>query len=64
MLSDGRVAISPEAYLTLLEASTYYDALHAGGVDNWDWYGDSVDEADLTEFEAAVAILEKRKETA
>ena len=64
VLPDGRVALAADTYLELIETAAYFDALHAGGVDNWDWYGASVEEADLTEYEAAATIIQKRKETA
>ena len=63
LLPDGRVALSADTYLELIETAAYFDALHAGGVDSWDWYSDSVEEADLTEYEAAATIIHKRKET-
>lgn len=38
------VSISKERYEHLLEREKYADALDAGGVDNWDWYSDSLKE--------------------
>lgn len=29
----------------LVEAEAVLNALEAGGVDNWDWYGDSINDA-------------------
>jgi hypothetical protein len=37
------VTISADYYLDLIRAELILEALEAGGVDNWDWYGDSVD---------------------
>jgi hypothetical protein len=37
------VTISADYYLDLIRAELILAALEAGGVDNWDWYGDSVD---------------------
>lgn len=36
--------ISEEDLIDLLEASYLLDALTAGGVDNWEWYSDSIHE--------------------
>lgn len=35
--------ISEERYKELLHAEKVLDALYAGGVDNWEWYGDALD---------------------
>lgn len=34
--------VEKEELIRLLEASTIYYALTFGGVDNWSWYGDSI----------------------
>jgi len=41
----------------LLKAELKLQALHDGGVDNWDWYGDSMpDEADLDAIDEAAKM--------
>lgn len=39
------VTISKSEYQRLLRADRELSALHAGGVDNWEWYGDSLRDA-------------------
>lgn len=41
------VTITKEAHERLLRAERELTALHAGGVDNWEWYGDSLRDAGL-----------------
>lgn len=36
------VTITKEQYEELLERSEILSALEAGGVDNWEWYGQSL----------------------
>lgn len=36
------IEITEERYEELLDAEKKLDALEAGGVDNWQWYGDSL----------------------
>ena len=43
-MSDS-VEISKKRYEELLEAEKELNALHAGGVDNWEWYHESLKEA-------------------
>lgn len=38
------VSITEDEYKGLLEASKILNALYAGGVDNWEWYGESLSE--------------------
>lgn len=44
---DLDVTISQKRYKELLEAEKELSALHAGGVDNWEWYSESLREAGL-----------------
>lgn len=37
------ITIDHERYIELLEAEAELVALHAGGVDNWEWYDDSLE---------------------
>lgn len=39
---DPTVTISKQEYDNLVRDSRLLEALHAGGVDNWDWYWDSI----------------------
>lgn len=39
--------ISEERYKELLDAEKELQALHAGGVDNWEWYGQSLTDAGI-----------------
>lgn len=41
------VTISKEEYKRLLRSQLELSALHAGGVDNWEWYGESLADAGL-----------------
>lgn len=41
------VTISSERYAELLEAEEELSALHAGGVDDWEWYHQSLKDAGL-----------------
>jgi hypothetical protein len=44
-MSDPTVVrITRLRLLELLEAENKLKALHAGGVDNWDWYQDSIND--------------------
>jgi hypothetical protein len=38
------VTISLKKYNELLHQEKILDALYAGGVDNWEWYGESLGE--------------------
>lgn len=37
------VTIPKKEYDELLQAQRELNALHAAGVDNWDWYGDAME---------------------
>lgn len=39
--------ISSKRHKELLRAETILNALYAGGVDNWEWYSDSLEGLDL-----------------
>jgi hypothetical protein len=43
-MEEEMVTISKKKYESLLEDSRVLDALHAGGVDNWEWYSESIQE--------------------
>jgi hypothetical protein len=49
-LAGTRLVEIPETeYAALQRDSAILAALHAGGVDNWEWYGDSLRDAGLCE---------------
>jgi hypothetical protein len=41
---SATITITRARLLSLLEAERLLFALEAGGVDNWDWYSDSIDD--------------------
>ena len=41
---DGTVTVSEKFYAELIDALKWKDALEAGGVDNWDFYHDSLED--------------------
>ena len=41
-MSDKQYTISKERYDELLAAEIKLNLLEAGGVDNWEWYGESL----------------------
>ena len=51
---EGNVTITKNQYLQMQIDSEILTRLEAGGVDNWEWYGESLNpdgEPDLDEFE-------------
>jgi hypothetical protein len=50
-MSEDNVTISTKAYKKLKLASRKLAALEAGGVDNWDWYSESLEAAGLFDDE-------------
>lgn len=42
-MSDETVTIPIERYKQLLRDSKVLNALEAGGVDNWEWYGEALE---------------------
>lgn len=53
-MSEGNITIRKQEYFNLRLSQEILDRLEAGGVDNWDWYSDSLnpDEGEsLEEFE-------------
>ena len=51
---EGTVTITKDAYLRLMLADEELNRLDAGGVDNWEWYGESLNpdnELDFDTFE-------------
>jgi hypothetical protein len=45
------IEIAKSYYNELLAAKKELDALHAGGVDNWEWYSESLRDAGLFDDE-------------
>jgi hypothetical protein len=53
-IMEGNITIPKKLYLRLQVDSEILNRLKAGGVDNWAWYGESLNpdgESDLDEFE-------------
>lgn len=53
-MMEGTVTISKKEYFDLLMAQEKLTRLENGGVDNWDWYGESLhsdEDMDWDEFE-------------
>jgi len=51
---EGNITITKKRYLQLQIDSEILNRLEAGGVDNWDWYGESLNpdgEPSMDEFE-------------
>jgi hypothetical protein len=46
-LGEETVTIPKEEYEDLIRSKKILDALYAGGVDNWDWYGQSLEDAGI-----------------
>jgi len=42
-MTEETITITTKRFIELLEAERVLNALYAGGVDNWEWYGDSLD---------------------
>lgn len=43
---DEMVTIPKQEYEDLLRASKILNALYRAGVDNWEWYGDALEDID------------------
>ena len=56
-MSTDTVTIMMDVYRNLVRADIILDMLEAGGVDNWEWYGDSVD-FDVVDEEVEKAMSE------
>lgn len=52
----GNVTITKEEYLRLRNSELRLDRLEAGGVDNWEWYGESLN----PDGEDGLDIVEKK----
>ena len=42
---EKKYIVSENDLIKLLEVEAVLNALEAGGVDNWDWYGESINES-------------------
>jgi len=42
-MEEEMVTITKKEYDKLVEDSKLLDALHSGGVDNWEWYEDAIE---------------------
>lgn len=43
-MSSDTITIAKEEHIRLRRAKLMLECLEAGGVDNWDWYGDAINE--------------------
>jgi hypothetical protein len=53
-MSEKQITISVKDYVRLIMSSEKLNRLEIGGVDNWEWYGESLNpegEQDLDEYE-------------
>lgn len=55
------INISVERYLKLLNDESILESLLAGGVDNWEWYGDSLPEKEILVEDIAPGIIVENK---
>jgi len=56
---EDNITISKKLYLQLQVDSEKLNRLKAGGVDNWDWYGESLNpdgEPDIDEFKESMKM--------
>lgn len=54
------VKVPIKRYLELEESESRLNALESGGVDNWDWYGDSLENLEeFTEEMITLPIIEE-----
>ena len=58
----GDVKITKDEYLELLKAKEELMLLEIGGVDNWEWYGESLNPSGEIEFDVRMKELEKKVE--
>jgi hypothetical protein len=59
-MADGQITIPLSEYRTLLKAQVKIKLLRAGGVDNWEWYGEALNpEGEDSYSDLADAIDEK-----
>lgn len=60
---EGKVTITKQKYADLLIADMKLNRLECGGVDNWEWYGESLNPDDEPDFcEAEEDIIRQVKE--
>jgi hypothetical protein len=56
---DGNITITKKEYLDLLICEEELLRLESGGVDNWSWYGESLNPDGEESFEEAQARIEE-----
>lgn len=56
---EGNVTISKKEYLNLRLSKIELNRLESGGVDNWEWYGDSLNPEGEPDLERMEEILKK-----
>ena len=56
---EKKYIVSENDLIKLLEVEAVLNALEAGGVDNWDWYGESINESlNGTDYETVGEFVE------
>ncbi len=50
-MDDDKITVSRKEYLDLRLSAARLQCLEAGGVDNWDWFSDSLEGLDSLEDE-------------
>jgi hypothetical protein len=56
---EGNVTITKDAYLRLRKAEIKLNMLKRGGVDNWEWYGESLNPEGEMSYEEEIEAIEK-----
>ncbi len=60
LIDDNTVSMSLEEYVQLLDSDVMLNYLHNGGVDNWDWYGDSLEDYECPKVDEVRDNLKKK----
>lgn len=56
---SSNITITKERYLDLLICEMELSRLENGGVDNWAWYGDSLNPPGETSYDEEIELLRK-----
>ena len=59
---EGNITISKDEYFRLRQNSLQLNLLECGGVDNWEWYGDSLNPDGEKDFEEKIIDLKQEIE--
>jgi len=61
-MDEPTVSITKKDYVRLLKADAELNRLNLGGVDNWEWYGDSLNPDGEKDIDDVFEEIEKRVE--